>query len=110
MALRIVVFEPGLAPRLTEIDKTLEAMRAVIGGGWVASARLFGSIWIYHDDDGLLRNLPPCVRSERYGVMVGPCFALALDDEGDERSLTDDEIAEVLRVVEPVEARPKVEA
>src|SRR5437016_5704889 len=98
---RVVLFQPGQPAKLTEIDSSLAAMQKLVDGS-IGVARITGRVYLHHDDDGRLRKKAPCVFVESLGdVVVGTCFAVGVE-RGEQRSLTDDEVADVLKLVRPV--------
>lgn len=98
---RVVVFRPGVAPEVTTIDTSLEAMQKLVGG-YLGGLQLGKGLFLYFDEDGRPRGLPTCAYVDGLGdTVVGVCIATGIDDAGNVRSLTDEEIATVKRRVIP---------
>jgi hypothetical protein len=99
---RVIVFRPGTAPETTTIASTLDAMREVVGGS-LGGLKIAPSIYLHFNDDGRVLGKPTCAFVDDLGdVVVGTCFAVGVDDQGEIRSLDDAEIATVSRIVTPV--------
>ena len=58
-----------------------------------------GQIVVMDNEEGLLLNLPPSVRFPVVysvgGVLRGPVIIMALDDDGDQADMTDEQLAAV---------------
>lgn len=99
---RVIVFRPGATPETTTIASTLEAMRALVGGN-LGGLKIAPSIYLHFDDEGRESGKPTCAFVDGLGdVVVGTCFAVGVDDQGETRSLDDAEIATVNTIVTPV--------
>lgn len=99
---RVVIFRPGSQPEVTTSDTSLEAMQAVIGG-YLGGLQLSATLFLYFDEDGRNRDKGTCAFVDGLGdTVVGVCIATGLDDGGNIRSLNDEEIATVRRLVTPV--------
>jgi len=99
---RVVVFRPRVSPEVTTIDTSLAAMQGLVGG-YLGGLQLPGSLFVYFDEDGRTAGKATCAYVDGLGdVVVGVCIATGIDDAGDIRSLTDDAIEVVKRLVVPV--------
>lgn len=103
MAVRIVRKRVGQQPEVAEIDAGLDAMQAEVGG-MIEPIRLTEEVAIYVNEEGILLGLPSnTVLRNSAGravfSLVGDLFVGANDEEGDSRSLTDDEVSFALRVL-----------
>ena len=109
---RVVIFRPGQSPEIATIDTSLAAMQKLVGG-FLGGLQLPGSLFLYFDEDGRTAGKATCAYVDGLGdVVVGVCLATGIDDAGEIRSLTDDEIVAVKRLVVPVAfvARERFEA
>jgi hypothetical protein len=85
-------------PEVALIEPTLEGFQAIVGKGdgclleWV---RIGPHVGLYCDEEGMFHNLPP----NRCG-MLGSFVVTAMGHNGDERSLTDEEVRKVLAFCE----------
>lgn len=98
---RVLVFRPGVPPEDTTIDTSLEAMQQLVGG-YLGGLQLGNGLFLYFDEDGRPRGLATCAYVDGLGdTVVGVCIATGLDDDGNVRSLSDEEVATVKRLVTP---------
>ncbi len=99
---RVVIFRPGQSPEIAMIDTSLAAMQALVGG-YLGGLQLGGGLFLYFDEDGRPKGRATCAYVHGLvDVVVGVCIATGIDDAGEIRSLTDEEIEAVKRVVVPV--------
>ena len=86
---RVVVFRPGLAPEVTTINTSLEAMQKLVGG-YLGGLQLGSGLFLYFDEDGRPRGLPTCAYVDGLGdTVVGVCIATGLDDAGNDAECVD---------------------
>ena len=114
-------------PRLVEIEADgdgsfLTAMKGLVGG-WIEhfDSPFFGRPTLVVNDSGLVDGLPPnravwataemaeagylstldyshvAEEGELYGILFGPILAVSYDEDGEERDISDDEWAAVVR-------------
>ena len=93
-SIRVVVVPVGESPRVETIANTLAGFRAVVGG-YIECVPIAAGVHIVCNDEGMSLNLP----ANRCGIL-GPFLVSVLDVEGDNRSLTDDELARALAWLE----------
>ncbi len=99
---RVLVFRPGSPSQDGAIDPSLEAMRELVGGN-LGGLRIAPTIYLHFDDDGRLIGKAPCVFVDGLGdVVVGTCFAVGVDAQGEARSLTEEEVTTIRQIVTPV--------
>ena len=80
------------------IDSTLEALRALLDGGYLCGIRLTPEIHGYVDDEGLLKELPLNFVLDGEPI-VGPAIFSKVDASGDEIGFTDDEAIEFCKFI-----------
>ncbi|MDE5655201.1 MAG: DUF3846 domain-containing protein [Clostridia bacterium] len=90
----VMVKEPGKDARLERIEPTLEVFRKLVNGH-LEGVRVKDNVYMYIDEDGKHNGKKPNFRW-RYGdTIVGTAVFLAIDDSGEEISLTDEQIKAV---------------
>lgn len=83
--------EPGQYARITEIEDTLEAKQAAVGGGLITCAYPWEeAVCIVANDEGLINGMPYNRYVENYQVIAGPFFVCGLTED-DFGSLTDEQ-------------------
>ncbi len=90
--IKVLVKEPGKAPEEREIEGTLEAFQAIVGGH-VEGVCIFDDLCCYINDACKLKNLEPNfvlpIRSAPcYDIVCGPAVFFRVDLEGNEVGLT----------------------
>ena len=93
--LRVVIKRPGEPAQNASVLSTLEAAQAVVEG-FIDVVRVADGVDLVVNDEGLLQRL-----AHNFIVVgdcgpipiVGPAFFVAVDDAGDFRSLSDDQVA-----------------
>ena len=90
--IRVLVKEPGKAPEEREIESTLEAFQAIVGGH-VEGVCIFDDLCCYINDEGKLKNLEPnfvipVCRAPGYDIVCGPAVFFRVDLEGNEIDLS----------------------
>ena len=108
--LRVVYVEPGKPAYEAEILHDLRAEQKAVGG-LIEPIYLDDDLLIVGNEESKLIGMPGNRRLEGIGIIAGPFFAVG-DDEGDFRSLTDDETRQMLeRFAQPEEiSQEEVEA
>lgn len=102
---RIVVKEAQKAPVVKEIEGTLEAMQNVVDGR-IEQVPFMGITIILNEEGKFIEGLLPNIKLgyHRDGVFtltdvaVGTIFATEANDEGEQRSLTDEEVEKAIEV------------
>mgnify|MGYP001851969002 FL=1 len=89
--IRVLVKEPEKPAEVREIDNTLEAVQAIVGGH-IETLRISDSVFCYLNDEGKLINLAPnfVITNGRKvcDIVCGPAVFFRSDGEGNEISLT----------------------
>ena len=91
--IRVLVKEPGKPSEVREIENTLEAFQAIVGGH-IEALRIRDDLCCYVNEDGKLLNMRPnFVLGRQYvskvDIIVGPAvFFRSEEGEDDETSLT----------------------
>lgn len=90
--IRVLVKEPGKPAEVREIENTLEAFRAIVGGH-IEAVRISDDIACYINEEGKLQDLAPNLlvplqRTAGLEVICGPAVFFRADLEGNETSLT----------------------
>lgn len=94
--IRIVLARVGEAPVVTDIENTLEAMQATVGG-YVECVRVDDlDVWL--NEDGLGLSLPFNRTVAEY-PLVGPIFVAASNEDGDTLGLTDDQVRRAIALL-----------
>ena len=96
MKIRVIIANPGKKPVVTEIENTLTAMQAVVGG-YIDCLRA-GDLDLWVNDEGLLMGLPFNVMVNGT-PLVGPILVAASNREGDTIGLTDAQVARALSLL-----------
>lgn len=89
--LRVVLVEPGQYARIAELEDTLAAKQAAVGGGLIDCAYPWEEkACIVANDEGLLNGMPLNRYVEDYQPIAGPFFVCGLSEE-DFCGLTDEQ-------------------
>lgn len=95
--LRIVLKKVGEQPEIMNIENTLEAKQKLVGG-WIEVVTVTDDILLVCNEEGKLDNLEPNLLFD-YDYIAGDCFFIGDDYEnGDFKSLTDEQIEEVKEI------------
>ena len=93
--LRIVLKKVGKIPEIMNIENTLEAKQELVGGLIEVVSGLKDDILLVCNEEGKLTNLLPNLMFD-FDYFAGDCFFVGDDyDNGDFKSLTDEQINEV---------------
>lgn len=93
--LRIVLKKVGKIPEIMNIENTLEAKQELVGGLIEVVSGLKDDILLVCNEEGKLTNLLPNLMFD-FDYIAGDCFFVGDDyDNGDFKSLTDEQINEV---------------
>ena len=93
--LRIVLKKVGKIPKIMNIENTLEAKQELVGGLIEVISGLSNKILLICNEEGKVNNLLPNLMFD-FDYIAGDCFFVGDDYEnGDFKSLTDDQINEV---------------
>ena len=88
--MKVVMVEPGQYARITEIEDTLEAKQAAVGGLITCAYPWEELVCIVANDEGLINGMPLNRYVEDYQVLAGPFFICGLTED-DFCSLTDEQ-------------------
>ena len=92
--LRIVLKKVGEIPEIMNIENTLEAKQKLVGG-LIEVVSVTDNILLICNEEGKLENLFPNLVFD-YDYIAGDCFFVGDDYEnGDFKSLTDEQIEEI---------------
>ena len=92
--LRIVLKKVGEIPEIMNIENTLEAKQKLVGG-LIEVVSVTDNILLICNEEGKLENLFPNLIFD-YDYIAGDCFFVGDDYEnGDFKSLTDEQIEEI---------------
>lgn len=111
MPIRAVIknpFEPAHEHQIDEHDELAELQKLV--GGYIEAVQLDGlGLTGLINDEGKLKDLTPNVVTARYGLLVGPVVVVGPPDhEGNETSLTDDQVREAIQFLNDRAVTPLV--
>jgi hypothetical protein len=101
MKIRAVRVCPGALPELVEIEDTLSALQAEVGG-WIEALGLGGGIDAMVNEEGLLKNLPfNRYFATPYGPrpVVGTAILVSSDSEGNTIGLDDKQVDRIMKIV-----------
>ena len=97
--LKIVLKKVGEEPEVMNIENTLEAKQKLVDG-WIEVVSVTEDILLVCNEEGKLDNRPPNLLFD-YDYIAGDCFFIGDDYEnGDFKSLTDEQIEEVKEICE----------
>ena len=88
MQVKAIKLAVGCCPEVIEIDNSLEAMQALVGG-WIEILRLNDGLDLVMNEEGKLLGLPPNV--SLFGgldVVAGDCFLIRHNTAGEAVSVT----------------------
>lgn len=96
--IRVIVYEPGKAPEIKEIENTLECLRKIVKG-YIENVRIAHDLNLICNEEGKLINLQPNFFMNG-DIIAGPCI-IAADDRANEDygSLTDRQINRVVTAI-----------
>lgn len=101
--IRVVVKAPGAKPETREVDNTLPALQALVGG-YLELVRLNGeglALDLYCNEEGRGLELDPNLHVRGYGVILGTVVVTRSDEEsGDWIGLTEDDARAVSDALE----------
>lgn len=112
--MRILLVEPGKAPRLTEIGDSLESMQAVVGGSIQAVYPFEEPVALVCNEEGKCLGLPlnrvlQLDSGEIYDVIAGAFFLCAAPPDSDRfTSLTEEQITRYAERFRAIELFPEV--
>ena len=91
--IKVMVYEPGKRGDLREIPDTLEAFQEIVGGYVEAHHDTATGAFVYCDEDGTLKKLPPNRQIGAWSV-VGNAL-LCRHDGADTVGLTDEQVTRI---------------
>ena len=112
--MRILLVEPGKVPRPAEIEDSLEAMQAVVGGSIQAVYPFEEPVALVCNEEGKCLGLPlnrvlRLGSGEIYDVIAGTFFLCAAPPDSDRfASLTEEQIARYSERFRAIELFPEV--
>ena len=92
-----VVKYPGEQPKTIALETGLKPLQNIVGG-MITGADLPGieGVFGYANDEGLLIGMEPNIyRPEWKDALVGPLVFVGADDEGEDISLTREQVSEI---------------
>ncbi len=89
--IKVLVVEPQIQPYIKEVEKDYRAMQAIVGGP-IEYAYLSDDAHIYCNAEGKLLGLEWNRKLENRDIIAGTFFICSDDGNGDDISLTDDQI------------------
>lgn len=97
---RVIYKEPGKEPEVIEIGKGLRAEQEIVGGN-IEVVPFTNSTILVCNEEGKLDGLLPNIKYGDFDTIAGTFFIIGDDEEnGDFRSLTEDEIDECIEKIE----------
>lgn len=88
---RVIYIPVGSDPLVRDIEPTLDAMKALIGGGYIEYVGLcrHPGLSVVCDEEGKLKRFKPnVILVDRDDVVAGDCFLIRTSDEGEAASVT----------------------
>ena len=98
--LKIVVVEPNKVPYVKEIEDTLEAKQAIVGG-YIETIRLPQDFYIIVNEEGKMKGLEPNRMIRGLDMLVGTFF-ITKSYNRDFATLTDADAEAVIRKFTPL--------
>ena len=95
MKVKVIKFSHDSDPMVVELEPTLEAMQALVGGYIEIVPLRSDGLELCCNEEGKFKDLPPTV--DIFGgqdTVVGDCALMRHDDEGEMVSVTAEDIAE----------------
>lgn len=91
---RIIYIPVGSDPMVRDIEPTLDAMQALVGGNieYVRLRRRPGLDLVCNEEGKLMRLKPNVILVDNDDVVMGDCFLVRTDDEGEAASVTKDDV------------------
>jgi hypothetical protein len=89
---RVLVLHPGCDALPLVISDDFQSFRALVGGGFSVS-QLTHDIGVYYHDEGLLIGLTPNRMTQTGVPLYGTLVFAGVDEDGESRDLTAEEIA-----------------
>ena len=105
--LQIVIVEPEKKPYKAIIDNELEAFNKIVGGYIeivpIGRTRKGAKVAIHLNEEGKLFNLPYNRNIVGFDILVGTFFITAYNLEGNNISLTNEEVEKYIKLFSPIE-------
>ena len=105
--LQVVIVEPDKKPYKAIIENELEAFNKIVGGYienlFIGRTKKGAKVGIVLNEEGKLVELPYNRHIVGLDILVGTFFITAYNLEGDNISLTDEEVEKYIRVFSPME-------
>ena len=105
--LQVVIVEPEKRPYKAIIENELQAFNKIVGGYienlFIGRTKTGAKVGIILNEEGKLEELPYNRHIVGLDTLVGTFFITAYNLEGDNISLTDEEVEKYIRVFSPIE-------
>ena len=85
--MRVLIKEVGKAPRIADIENTLESLKALVGG-YIEVVTMEDNILLVCNEEGKMQGLPPNFSTGR-DVIVGTAVFVSYDGREDFTGLDD---------------------
>ena len=92
---KILFKEPGQRPIIMEIEKDLKAEQEIVGG-LIEAVDFTDNTCLICNEEGKLEGLMPNLKYGRDDIIVGNIFVIGCTEDGEFRSLTEQEIEECI--------------
>jgi uncharacterized protein DUF3846 len=97
--IRILRLRPGRSPEAVEIENTLEAQQAEVGG-YLEMLQLGDGLAVFFNEDGLRLKLAPLGKIADFEI-VGAAFCARVDGEGETVSVTKEDVEAMKKMFVP---------
>ena len=105
--IQVVIVEPDKKPYRAIIDNGLDAFQKIVGGYienvFIGRTKTGAKVAVVLNEEGKLEELPFNRHITGFDTLVGTFFITAYNLEGDNISLTDEEVEKYIRVFAPIE-------
>jgi hypothetical protein len=106
-SIQVVIVEPHKKPYKAIIDNDLDAFQKIVGGYienfFIGTTEKGARLAIVLNEEGKLEELPYNRHIVGLDILVGTLFITAYNLEGDNISLTDEEVEKYIRIFSPIE-------
>jgi hypothetical protein len=104
--LKVVIVEPGKIPYSKEIPDNLEEKQKIVGG-WIEVVTMGettngNKLCIICNEEGKLQNLEPNRLIRGFDMMVGTFFISSYDKWGNDKSLTNPDCKQLIKLFSPL--------
>jgi hypothetical protein len=92
--IKVLVKHPGKEPEVQEMETSLDAMQAIVGGSIeLVPLSEESELDIYLNEEGKIEGLPFNIQYQPDDIIVGTLFVVRSGENGSDVSLTDEDIA-----------------